>query len=56
AYAYQITTFITVAAAALFYFVVLLLLQEIKYQDLAVIPVFGEKLANLLKRWSFLKD
>jgi len=56
AYAYQITTFTTVAAAALFYFIVLLLLQEIKYQDLSVIPVFGEKLANLLKKWGFLKD
>ncbi|MEC9490604.1 MAG: polysaccharide biosynthesis protein [Halanaerobiales bacterium] len=54
-YAYQITTFVTVAAAALFYFIILLLLQEVKYRDLAVIPVFGVKLANLLKRLGFLK-
>ncbi len=55
-YAYQITTFVTVGAAALFYFIILLLLQEIKYRDLAVIPVFGAKLANLLKKLGFLKD
>ncbi|RCW54683.1 polysaccharide biosynthesis protein [Halanaerobium sp. ST460_2HS_T2] len=53
-YAYQISTFTTVAAAALFYFVVLLLLREIKYQDLSVIPIFGVRLANLLKKLGFL--
>lgn len=55
-YAYQITTFAAVAAAALFYFVILLLLQEIKYKDLSVIPVFGVKLADLLKKLGFLND
>lgn len=55
-FAYQITTFTTVAAAAVFYFAILLLLQEIKYKDLAVIPVFGTKLADLLKKLGFLND
>jgi stage V sporulation protein B len=55
-YHYQITTFVTVAAAALLYFIVLLLLQEIKYEDLSVIPVFGVKLAKLLKKLGFLND
>jgi len=55
-YSYQITTFVTVTAAAFFYFIVLLLLQEIKYNDLSVIPVFGVRLADLLKKLGFLND
>jgi len=54
-YAYQITTFTTVAAAAIFYFILLLLFKEIKYNDLAMIPLFGEKLANLLKKFDILE-
>jgi stage V sporulation protein B len=55
-YHYQITTFVTVAAAALFYFIVLLMLKEIKYRDLSVIPIFGVKLADILKKLGFLDD
>ncbi|MFW6295037.1 MAG: putative polysaccharide biosynthesis protein [Halanaerobium sp.] len=54
-YAYQITTFTTVTAAAVFYFVLLLLFKEIKYNDLAMLPLFGEKLANLLKEFGILE-
>ncbi|CCU80291.1 Stage V sporulation protein B [Halanaerobium saccharolyticum subsp. saccharolyticum DSM 6643] len=55
-FAYQITTFTTVAAAAVFYFVTLLLFNEIKYNDLSMIPVVGVKLADLLKKMGFLND
>jgi stage V sporulation protein B len=55
-FAYQITTFTIVAGAAVFYFVTLLLFNEIRYNDLAVIPVFGVKLAELLKKLGFLND
>ncbi|MFW5961848.1 MAG: putative polysaccharide biosynthesis protein [bacterium] len=54
-YAYQITTFTTAAAAAIFYFILLLLFKEIKYNDLAMIPILGKKLANLLKKFDILK-
>lgn len=54
-YAYQITTFTVVAAAAMVYFLTLLLFQEIKYNDLAMMPVFGPKLADFLKKFSLLK-
>ena len=55
-YAYQATTFITVAAAVIFYFIVLLLFKEIKYNDLAMLPAFGGKLADLLKKLGILKE
>ena len=54
-FAYQITTFTIVAAAAVFYFVTLLLFQEIRYDDLAVLPVFGKKMADKLEKLGFLK-
>jgi len=55
AYAYQITMFTTVAAAAIFYFALLLILKEIKYNDLAVLPLFGKKLADLLKKYRIIE-
>jgi stage V sporulation protein B len=54
-FAYSITTFVTVAAAALFYFVILLLFKEIKYNDLAMLPMFGKKLADSLVKIGVLK-
>ncbi|RAK06610.1 stage V sporulation protein B [Halanaerobium saccharolyticum] len=55
AYAYQISTFTTVAAAAIFYFVLLLILKEIKYNDLAMLPLFGKKLAELLRKYRIIE-
>lgn len=55
-YAYQITTFSSVIVAALFYFIILLLFKEIKYSDLSVIPIWGMKIADLLKKMGFLND
>ncbi|MFP4199358.1 MAG: putative polysaccharide biosynthesis protein [Halanaerobium sp.] len=54
-YAYQLTTFTTVAAAAIFYFAVLLLFKEIKYNDIAMLPLFGKKMADLLKKYGIFK-
>lgn len=54
-FAYPVTTFTTVAAAALFYFAILLLFKEIKYNDLAMVPLFGEKLAVNLEKIGVLK-
>ncbi|MGM0499866.1 MAG: putative polysaccharide biosynthesis protein [Bacillota bacterium] len=54
-FAYQITTFTIVAGAAVFYFVTLLLFNEIRYNDLAVLPAFGKKLADKLEKLGFLK-
>ncbi len=50
AYAYQINTFAVIIFASFIYFITLLLLKEIKYNDLAVLPVFGKKLADFLKK------
>jgi len=47
---YQISTFITIGAAAVIYFITLLLLQEIKYNDIAMVPVIGKKTAERLKQ------
>lgn len=54
-YFYQLATFTTVFAAAIFYFILLLILKEIKYNDLAMLPVLGEKLAKKLKKLGFLE-
>ena len=55
-YAYPITTFTIVAAAAVVYFITLLLFKEIKYNDLAMMPVFGPRLADFLRKISLLKN
>lgn len=47
---YQISTFIIIGAAAVIYFITLLLLKEIKYNDIAMIPVIGKKSAERLKQ------
>ncbi|ADQ15409.1 putative polysaccharide biosynthesis protein [Halanaerobium hydrogeniformans] len=49
-YAYQINTFLVIFFASFIYFITLLLLKEIKYNDLAVMPVFGKKLADFLRK------
>jgi stage V sporulation protein B len=54
-FAYQITTLTTVAAAAIFYFATLLLLKEIRYNDLAMLPTFGKRLADKLEKLGILK-
>lgn len=54
-FAYQTTTFATVFAAALFYFITLLLFNEIKYNDLVMLPVFCKKLADRLEKIGVLK-
>lgn len=55
-YAYQISTFGTVFLAAIFYFLSLLVLNEIKYNDIVMLPGIGEKLAEFLKEKGILKD
>jgi len=53
-YAYQITTFTVILFAAFVYFTALLLLKEIKYKDLVMLPAFGRKLADYLKKLGLL--
>jgi len=53
-YAYQINTFAVIFSAALVYFAALILLKEIKYKDLIIMPGFGKKLAELLRKYGLV--
>lgn len=54
--AYQITTFTTVLAAVIFYFIILLLSKQLKYNEISMLPVVGDKLARKLKKFNLLKS
>ncbi|SFL49686.1 putative polysaccharide biosynthesis protein [Halanaerobium salsuginis] len=55
-YAYQFTTIAVIVMAGFIYLFILLLLKEIKYNDLAVMPAFGERLASLLLKRGLLEE
>ncbi|MFW6035370.1 MAG: putative polysaccharide biosynthesis protein [Halothermotrichaceae bacterium] len=55
-YSYTITTFLIVLLAVITYFLLLLISKEIKYNDLILIPKYGRKLANILKRIGLVSD
>lgn len=55
-YAYTLGTFVIVGIAALIYFFILLVLDEIKYNDIVLIPGIGRKIADFLKKIGLVGD
>ena len=53
---YALGVFVTVFLAAVIYFLLLLLLNEIKYSDIILIPVIGEKIADFLRKIGLVGD
>lgn len=54
-YSYTLTTFSMVMLGVLIYSFLLLLLNEIKYNDLILIPKVGHQIADFLLDWGLLK-
>ncbi|MFW6389688.1 MAG: putative polysaccharide biosynthesis protein [Halanaerobiales bacterium] len=55
-YNFYLATFLTVLIAVLVYILTLLLLNEIKYNDIVLIPKIGKKLADNLKKIGLVGD
>lgn len=55
-FAYQISTFFIIGVAAVIYFISLLLLKEIKYNDIMMLPIIGEKAAEKLKNYGLVGE
>lgn len=55
-YSYIIATLLIVLFAVIIYLLILLLIRAIRSSDLNLLPVFGQKLAFILKKAGLLKD
>lgn len=55
-YHYTISTFLIVLLGFLSYFIILLITNEIKYNDLLMIPKVGKKLADKLKNLGLVRE
>ena len=55
-YSYPVATFTTVFLAVLLYLFLLFLLQEIRYNDLIMIPIIGKRMARLFKKLGLVRS
>ncbi|MGM0410495.1 MAG: putative polysaccharide biosynthesis protein [Bacillota bacterium] len=55
-FAYTLGTLTTVFIAAIIYFITLIVIDEIKYSDLVLIPIFGKKIARFLSKLGLVGD
>ena len=55
-YSYPVATFTTVFLAVLIYLFLLFLLQEIRYNELIMIPIIGERMARLFKKLGLVRS